>query len=265
MGRYAYEIVFAVVAIVIITIVYAILTWHGIPGPGSFAGHTLGIVGFVLMLATETLYTMRKRLRAFNYGPTGIWLRIHVFTGIVGPYLVLLHTAGKFNGLASWLTLVMLVVVLSGFVGRYIYTATPRDLDGVEVEIVELQQQIADANAKLQEIGGTLGEVARFMIDAEAFGEGWYIVLARPYLRWRQSQRVHAALAKVDHADRAEVERLETLLDEHYSLMLQIHALVATRQLLALWHMFHVPLGGVLFTLAFIHVFAALYYSTFLR
>jgi len=37
------------------------------------------------------------------------------------------------------------------------------------------------------------------------------------------------------------------------------------RRLLALWHMFHVPLSGVLFTLAGIHIVAAMYYATLLK
>ena len=263
MARYAVELISALVAIVLITILYAVLTWDGAPGPGSLAGHGLGIVGFLLMLATETLYTLRKRLKGLNYGPTGIWLRVHVFTGIVGPFLVLLHTAGKLNGLAGILTYVTVVVVISGFVGRYIYTATPRTLDGVEVGVIELQRQITETDRKLQAIGGRLGEAARVILDSETAAQGWIVVLARPYLRWRQRRHVHAALARLSGEGRAQVEQLETLLDEHYRLLLQVHSLAATRRLLALWHLFHVPLGGVLFTLAFIHVFAALYYSTF--
>lgn len=265
MRHYAVELIAALIAIVLITIVYAFGTWDGIPRPGSLAGHSLGIAGLLLMLATESLYTLRKRLRRLSYGPTGTWLRVHIFMGIVGPYLVLLHTAGKVNGLAGFLTLVMVLVVVSGFVGRYIYTATPRTLDGVEVGVSELQQQIVDTDRQLQAVGGRLGKAAQMILDAESAGQGWTVVLARPFLRWRQRHRVHAALGKLSGEDRAQVEQLETLLDKHYRLLLQIHSLVATRRLLALWHIFHVPLGGVLFTLAFIHVFAALYYSTFLK
>jgi hypothetical protein len=208
---------------------------------------------------------LRKRLRGFNYGPTGSWLRIHIFTGIVGPYMVLLHTAGRLNGLAGLLTFVTVLVVLSGFVGRYIYTAAPRTLDGVEVGVIELQQQIADTDRKLQAVGGRLGNAAKLILDAEPAEQGWIVVVARPYLRWRQHRHVHATLARLSGEDRAQVDQLEALLDEHYRLMLQIHSLAATRRLLALWHILHVPLGGVLFTLAFIHIFAALYYSTFLK
>ena len=57
----------------------------GVPKPGSAVGLTLGVVGLVLMLATETLYAMRKRWRHFPYGPTRIWLKFHIVTGIVGP------------------------------------------------------------------------------------------------------------------------------------------------------------------------------------
>jgi hypothetical protein len=265
MPRYANELTFALLAIVVITALYAVVAWDGAPGPGTFIGHGLGIVGFLLMLATETVYTLRKRLRGFQYGQTGIWLRVHIFTGIVGPYLVLLHSAGKFNGLAGVLTFVTLLVVLSGFVGRYIYTATPRDMDGAEADILELQREISETDARLQAVGGKLGEVARRIVETEQVGAGWFVVLARGYLRWRERRRVQAELASLQGEDRDKVEALAGLLEDHYRLLLQAHSIVAMRRMLAWWHLFHVPMGAVLFTLAFIHVFAAVYYSTLLR
>jgi hypothetical protein len=159
----------------------------------------------------------------------------------------------------------MVVVVLSGFVGRYLYTAAPRDLEGVEVGVRELQQQIAATDRQLAEIGGKLGDAAKSLLAAETFGDGWIVVVARPLLRWRERRRVHAILMQMSGQDRTQIGRLEILLDQHYRLMLQVHSLAATRRLLALWHLFHVPLGGVLFTLAFIHVIAAMYYSTLLK
>src|SRR5437660_237338 len=114
MRKYAVELIAALIAVVLITIVYALLVRNGVPGPGSLVGHSLGIVGFLLMLFTETFYTLRKRVRRFNFGPTSAWLQVHIFTGIVGPYLVLLHTAGKLNGLAGVLTFLTVLIVLSG-------------------------------------------------------------------------------------------------------------------------------------------------------
>ena len=265
MRKYAVELIAALIAIVLITILYVALTWNGVPGPGSLVGHSLGIVGFLLMLATETLYTLRKHVCRLNYGPTSAWLQVHIFTGIVGPYLVLLHTAGKLNGLAGILTFLTVLIVLSGFFGGYIYTAAPRTLEGVEVGLLDLQRQIADTDRQLHAGSGRLGKAAQQILDEESFGQGWIVVFVRPWLRWRRRRRVRAALANLRGEDPGQVKQLEALLDRHYRLLLQIHSLAATRRLLAIWHIFHVPLGGALFTLAFIHVFAALYYSTLLK
>jgi hypothetical protein len=58
-------------------------------------------------------------------GPGAVrhWLELHVFAGLVGPYLVLLHTSFRFRGLAGVLTLAMLFVVGSGLVGRFLVPA----------------------------------------------------------------------------------------------------------------------------------------------
>jgi cytochrome b561 len=62
------------------------------------------------------------------------WLQLHIFTGLVGPYMVLLHTSWKFNGIAGATTLLTVIIVISGFIGRYIFTRIPRTMDGLEIE-----------------------------------------------------------------------------------------------------------------------------------
>ena len=78
------------------------------------------------MLMTETLYSIRKLRTDARWGSMARWLRFHMVTGLVGPYMVLLHTAMRFQGLAGLAMLLTVVVVVSGLVGRYIYTAVPR-------------------------------------------------------------------------------------------------------------------------------------------
>ncbi|MBL8098207.1 MAG: hypothetical protein JNK81_03450, partial [Anaerolineales bacterium] len=53
------ELWFAFVFCILITGVYgAVVVWNQeIPAASDFFGHTLGIVGFTLMLMTETLYS----------------------------------------------------------------------------------------------------------------------------------------------------------------------------------------------------------------
>ncbi len=121
---------------IIITAIYGavVVFTRQIPPARELFGHSIGILGFILMLMTETLYSLRKRSRTARWGRMSNWLQFHIFTGLVGPYMVLLHTSWKFNGLAGVTTLFTVIIVLSGFIGRYIYTRIPRTADGLEIE-----------------------------------------------------------------------------------------------------------------------------------
>ena len=146
------ELWIAFSAILAISAVYLIMValLDGIPKASDLFGHLLGILGFVLMLMTETLYTLRKRSRKAHWGRMSSWLDFHIVTGIVGPYMVLLHSSWKFNGLAGLVTLLTLVIVTSGFIGRYIYTAVPRTVDGAELNEDILAQRIAAAESQIR-------------------------------------------------------------------------------------------------------------------
>jgi hypothetical protein len=138
-------------AVALITGLYAgVTSLAGVPAASGFLGHSLGVLGFLLMLSTETLYSLRKRAIRRPWGRMRDWLRFHIFTGIVGPYLVLLHSAWEFRGLAGVVTLLTVIVVLSGFTGRYIYTAVPRTADGIVLEAEAIQAEIAGLNAELE-------------------------------------------------------------------------------------------------------------------
>ena len=139
------ELWLSLLAIAIISAIYAfVVFWfQAIPAAGSLFGHLIGILGFLLMLMTEALYSFRKRSRKARWGSMESWLQFHIFTGLVGPYMVLLHTSWKFNGLAGVTTLLTIIIVMSGFVGRYIYTRIPRSLEGSEITGSEAVEQAA--------------------------------------------------------------------------------------------------------------------------
>ena len=201
-----------------------VMIWfREIPAASGFFGHMVGVVGFILMVMTELLYSMRKRSRTARWGKMSDWLEFHIFTGLVGPFMVLLHSSWKFHGLAGAVMLMTLVVVVSGFIGRYIYTAVPRTADGVEVQTGELEAAIKEMN----------GEVQRMEGEKEG-GEG------------------------VE-------ERLGKLKKDRERLQQEVGRLARMRQMLAIWHTLHIPLGMALFTAAFIHIGAAIYYATLLH
>jgi len=122
------ELWYALAAIVAVTALYVVAYQQAsaFPAASGLVGHGIGILGFILMLMTATLYSLRKLRTDASWGSTASWLKFHMVTGLVGPYMVLLHTAMKFRGLAGLTMLLTVVVVASGLAGRYIYTALPR-------------------------------------------------------------------------------------------------------------------------------------------
>jgi len=93
--------------------------------PGSGAGAVFGIGGAVLMLI-PLAYPIVKRIlflkaRITPHVSMQSWLTLHVYTGILGSLLAIIHTGHKFDSvLGIALTAVMLLVVVSGFAVRYL-------------------------------------------------------------------------------------------------------------------------------------------------
>lgn len=145
------ELWLAFLTMALLTGLYAVFVFftRAIPPAGELFGHSLGIVGFLFMLMTETLYSLRKRTRSVRWGRMSVWLQLHIYTGLVGPFMVLLHTSWKFNGLAGATTLLTIIIVVSGFIGRYIFTRIPRTLDGLEIEGTLSQEALKNARRLL--------------------------------------------------------------------------------------------------------------------
>jgi hypothetical protein len=91
---------------------------------GSALGSAFGIAGAVLMLL-PLAYPLAKRVPTVrNHITTYVSLQslmtLHVYTGILGPLLAIIHTGHKYESwLGITLTAMMLLVVVSGFVLRY--------------------------------------------------------------------------------------------------------------------------------------------------
>ncbi len=96
--------------------------------PGSLAGNALAIAGAALMLV-PLAYTVAKRVFRMRGGTLRTFLTIHIYAALIGALLALIHTGHKFdNPLGVLLTAMMLIVVLSGFIGRYLLQQTARHL-----------------------------------------------------------------------------------------------------------------------------------------
>lgn len=100
---------------------------------GSGIGAAFGIAGAVLMLV-PLAYPIVKRIPSLNARITAhvslqSLMTLHVYSGIFGPLLAIIHTGHKFESwLGITLTAVMLLVVVSGFALRYLTTYVTHDI-----------------------------------------------------------------------------------------------------------------------------------------
>ncbi len=101
--------------------------------PGSGVGAAFGIAGAVLMLV-PLAYPVAKRIPFLHTRITArlsmqSLLALHVYAGILGPLLALIHAGHKFDSLLGIaLTAVMLLVVVSGFAVRYLLTYVTHEM-----------------------------------------------------------------------------------------------------------------------------------------
>lgn len=231
---------------------------HRLLRPSGPVGQTLGVAGAVLMLV-PFVYMGYKRLRKQKSG-TNLkrLLEIHIFCGIVGPVLITFHTAFKFNGIVSAAYWSMVLVALSGFVGRYLYVRIPRTIKGVELSQSELDDRTSSLRDELQWTAGAdvLDTLDRLEADIAARPASWFSGLGDRALR-REIADVVAQLEQ--RSGGAASASLKQALEERVRLQQRRHTLAATKRLFDLWHVLHLPLVWVMFAIVSLHVAVSLY------
>lgn len=127
------RVVMAGVAVVLLFAWLGFLVHRSPRFSGSGVGAAFGIAGAVLMLVPLG-YPLVKRVpflrdRITPHISLKSCLALHVYAGILGPLLAVIHTGHKFDSLLGiTLTAVMLLVVVSGFTGRYLLTYAAREI-----------------------------------------------------------------------------------------------------------------------------------------
>ena len=238
---------------------------HRLLRPSGPAGQSFGLVGTIMMLA-PFFYMARKRLRSLRgLGSASIWLEVHLFCGIVGPVLVTFHTSFKFNGIISAAYWSMVLVVLSGFVGRYLYVRIPRSLRGQELTRVELDERAESLKEEISRSassGRALEIVEAFEHAAAvktsgALGSFFDLLFGEIAL----SRKLRGLDRSLERAGVSAHQRsqISTLTAERAIVLRRTAYLLQTKKLFDLWHVFHLPLVYLLLLIAAGHIALVLY------
>src|ERR1700693_5486793 len=114
---------------------------HMLLRPSGLVGVNLGVFG-VLLFFLIYLYPLRKRWGWLGrQGNSRHWVGFHVGLGATAPIIIAFHACFKFGNIAGMAFWSMLVVTLSGFVGRYLYSQIPRGLSAAELSRKEMQDR----------------------------------------------------------------------------------------------------------------------------
>jgi hypothetical protein len=197
-------------------------------------------------------------------------MRIHTIVGLTLPAIVAVHAGWRFRGLIGLGYLGMIVVSLSGIVGRYLYGRIPRTRAGVELSRDEIAGR---RRALVTEIAATLrqdpNEVAAILSGGEAagatdgIGATFRRLMVDDWRRWRSvrdlRQRWRAdRSANLSAAQSQSIDRAVRLAREEIRLRQQLDMLSATQRVFRFWHVAHRPVSiTALFAIA-IHVGVAI-------
>ncbi len=129
-------------------------------------GHLYGNIGLAIIIG-NLLYLVRRRLVNITWlGSMKAWMDWHVFSGIVGPAFVVLHSAFT---LRTWPAIVsaasLTIVVVTGLFGRYLYRLVPRVADGRVEPTEELASDVDHALMSLRALGPGAVQAAELVED----------------------------------------------------------------------------------------------------
>jgi hypothetical protein len=235
---------------------------HDLLKPSGALGHGLGIVGTLMMIVGVGVYMIRKRYRKFfNIGYLKHWLEFHIFLCSVGPVLVLYHTAFKFGGIVSVSFWSMVLVVLSGVVGRFIYLQIPRTIQGQEISINELNS-IKDklaikVRSVMSEDSSTLLEFER-VSSADRY-KSFRLITAvgffvRDFFDIKRVMRLLKMRIKLLGIGKSERDELLKAAKSEIIIARRIALLRTSQKLFHWWHIFHLPFAIAMFVIMVIHV-----------
>jgi hypothetical protein len=235
-------------------------------------GYALGITGGSLMLAL-LLYPLRKRYRSLQWmGSVRGWFRTHMICGIVGPSLILFHCNFSLGATNSNVALFsMLIVAISGIIGRYFYSRIHHGLYGAKVVLKETKQDAQLARFGIQKVFANVPDLLAMLEDFE--GETLkarrgllstaFQLLAMP-VRIRLVHRsamglVHQHLASQQLGQRGRAQMragAERFLRVHLDAVRKVAETGFYERLFSMWHVLHLPLFVMLIVTAVFHIIA---------
>lgn len=237
--------------------------------PSQGLGLWLGIAACALIV-TNLAYLLRRERRAlFTFGSLQGWMTMHVATGILALLCAALHAGmDARNTVGGHAFLGLVVLLVTGAIGRYFYAYVPRAANGRELDVAEVKRRVASLLDTLDSSQRAFVEHVEAeihsLVEARQWKDSFLGRVGGLVLGQRDLRRVLAALEKDGRTGGVPEDRIaETL-----GLARQAHraALMAAhyedlRAVLSAWRYLHRWGAALVIALILLHVAFALGYG----
>lgn len=227
--------------------------------PAGRVGHGLGILGSVMLVAL-LIYSLRKRVRFMQrWGDLSVWLRYHIFLGVVGPIFITLHTSFKIDGLVAVSYWSMFAVALSGVFGRYLYQQIPRNVLGEALGSDDVESRNEVILVELSENHG-VGDQGVAALEKLALGPlenrpALVALFILPVVNMMLARQLQSELVGFTR----ELGPAALELARNWVLQTRrLHLFHLIRDLFHWWHVFHKPFAFIMIFIMIVHVAVAL-------
>jgi len=233
-------------------------------------GHLYGYIGLALIVG-NLLYLVRRRLVNVTWlGSMRAWMDWHVFSGVVGPAFVVLHSAftlRTFPALVSSLSLG--VVVVTGLFGRYLYRLVPRVADGRQEPADELAADVDHALMSLRGLGPGSVQAAELVerrvdtavANAGSARTGIGAIMSALRVLWslRDLRQAARSVARDAGAHEARARDISSAAAQIGRLIARVDLIDTFAHAAAFWRGLHRNLVVVMMIAASLHVSVAIY------
>jgi hypothetical protein len=236
--------------------------------PGGTLGLTFGVMGF-LMFVFMWLYPLRKKIRWLAWtGKLGSWLRIHILAGLWIPLVVAVHAAWRFEGVIGLGYWAMVIVSLSGVIGRYLYVRIPHSHSGLELSLEEVAAERATLISRISVALGVDASEVESMLAIEPASDAKLSWLQTVLKLFRDDHARGQALKRLRrewchtgpgrrHVDPRTLKKVLKLARRELALQQQVRMLEATRLVFGYWHVAHRPVAVTALVAVTVHVIVA--------
>ncbi|MGE0353611.1 MAG: hypothetical protein AB7Q69_10255 [Gemmatimonadales bacterium] len=232
--------------------------------PSGYVGQSAGLLAAAIFFFLW-LYPLRKRYRWLAFtGSVGRWLDVHITVALALPLLLAIHASWHFDGLIGLGFASMMVVCVSGIVGKYIYARIPRSKAGIELSREEvgharqaLLQEIADASGLPPEDIETILHAGQAHQERLTALGALRRMVTDDFTRWRMGRELSRRIAERGgdrKIDRRAIQRITRLASREIALTQQTRMLEATQRVFRYWHVAHRPFAITALGAVVVHI-----------